>query len=164
MKRGTGQRRLEIALDGAHREGILVAGFVIGHGSTVDVHAERVGLRTEAGSADLGRAGVVGDVRAEVAVGEAEADALEKRADALGKLDNVGQLELVLSKLPDIVKAASAPLADANITLVGDSVNPIAKGAGSGLVSTMELIQGATGIDVAGMIAKLGEQTDEPQA
>ena len=75
MKRGAGQRRLEIALDGAHREGILVAGFVIGHGSTVDVHAERVGLRTEAGSADLGRAGVVGDVRAEVSVGEAKADA-----------------------------------------------------------------------------------------
>ncbi|AUH68985.1 MULTISPECIES: flotillin family protein [Gordonia] len=88
--------------------------------------------------------------------GEAEADALEKRAEALGKLDEVGQLELVLSKLPDIVRAASAPLADANITLVGDSVSPVAKGAGSSLVSTMELIRGATGIDVAQMLSDLG--------
>ena len=95
--------------------------------------------------------------------GEAEADALEKRADALGKLDDVGQLELVLSKLPDIVKAASEPLSDASITLVGDSVSPIAKGAGSSLVSTMELIQGTTGIDVAGMIAKLGESKETPK-
>ncbi|EGD53519.1 flotillin family protein [Gordonia neofelifaecis] len=94
--------------------------------------------------------------------GEAEAQALEKRAEALGKLDQVGQLELVLSKLPDIVRAASAPLADANITLVGDSVGPVAKGASTGLVSTMELIQGATGIDIAGMLSNLS--ADKQQA
>ena len=51
-----------------------MAGFVVGHRSAVDVHAERVGLRAEAGGADLRGAGVVGDVRAEVAVGETEAD------------------------------------------------------------------------------------------
>ena len=51
-----------------------MASFVVGHGSAVDVHAKRVGLRAEARSADLHRAGVVGDVRAQVAVGEAKAD------------------------------------------------------------------------------------------
>lgn len=91
--------------------------------------------------------------------GQAEAEALEKRAEALGKLDNVGQLELVLSKLPAIVQAASEPLTEANITLVGDSVSPIAKGAGSTVVSAMELIQGTTGIDLAGMISNLGAST-----
>ncbi|MGB3302429.1 flotillin family protein [Gordonia sp. (in: high G+C Gram-positive bacteria)] len=84
--------------------------------------------------------------------GNAEAEALEKRAVALGKLDKVGQLELVLTNMPAIVAAASGPLADANITLVGDSVSPLARGAGTSLISTMELIQGATGIDIAGML------------
>ena len=58
----------------------------------------------------------------------------------------------MLNKLPDIVRAAAEPLAEANITLVGDSVNPIAKGAGSGLASTLELIRGTTGLDVVSLL------------
>lgn len=93
--------------------------------------------------------------------GEAEAQALEKRADALGKLDEVGQLELVLDKLPAIVAAASEPLADASITLVGDSVAPVSKGVGTNLVGTLDLIKGSTGIDLADILRNLGgEQSD----
>lgn len=62
----------------------------------------------------------------------------------------------MLRNLPAIVHAAAEPLTEASITLVGDSVSPIAKGAGSTVVSTMELIQGTTGIDLAGMISSLG--------
>lgn len=91
--------------------------------------------------------------------GQAEAEALEKRAEALGRLDSVGQLELILDKLPEIVKAAAEPLADAHITLVGDSVDPLAKGASTSLASSLELIRGSTGLDVAGMLAKLGGDT-----
>ena len=88
--------------------------------------------------------------------GEAEAEALEKRAEALGKLDSVGQLELVLGQLPSIVAAAAEPLKDSNITLVGDSVDPLTRSAGSGLASSLELIRGTTGIDVAELLNKLG--------
>lgn len=88
--------------------------------------------------------------------GEAEAAALEQRADALGKLDAVGQLELVLGKLPDIVRAASEPLTEANITLVGESVDPLTRSAGSSLASGLEIIRGTTGIDVAKMLTSLG--------
>lgn len=88
--------------------------------------------------------------------GEAEAQALEKRAAALGKLDSVGQLELVLGQLPSIVAAAAEPLKDSNITLVGDSVDPLTRSAGAGLASSLELIRGTTGIDVAELLSKLG--------
>lgn len=90
--------------------------------------------------------------------GEAEADALEKRAEALGKLDSVGQLELVLGKLPDIVRAGAEPLREASITLVGDGVDPLTRSAGAGLASSLELIQGTTGIDVAALLSSLGEK------
>ncbi|WP_026917988.1 flotillin family protein [Gordonia shandongensis] len=96
--------------------------------------------------------------------GDAEAQALEKRAEALGKLDKVGQLELVLSKLPDIVRAGAEPLTDANITLVGDSVGPVSKGAGTNVVSTLELIRGTTGLDVANMLARLGDREETTPA
>lgn len=90
--------------------------------------------------------------------GEAEADALEKRAEALGKLDSVGQLELVLGKLPDIVRAGAEPLSEASITLVGDGVDPLTRSAGAGLASSLELIQGTTGIDVAALLSRLGDK------
>ncbi|MFZ2512287.1 MAG: SPFH domain-containing protein [Gordonia sp. (in: high G+C Gram-positive bacteria)] len=88
--------------------------------------------------------------------GEAEAEALEKRAAALSKLDSVGQLELVLGQLPSIVSAAAEPLKDSNITLVGDSVDPLTRSAGAGLASSLELIRGTTGIDVAELLSALG--------
>lgn len=88
--------------------------------------------------------------------GEAEAEALEKRAAALGKLDSVGQLELVLGQLPAIVAAAAEPMRDASITLVGDGVDPLARSAGTGLASSLELIRGTTGIDVAELLNQLG--------
>ncbi|AVM00684.1 flotillin [Gordonia iterans] len=97
--------------------------------------------------------------------GEAEAEALEKRAEALGKLDSVGQLELVLGKLPEIVRAGAEPLSEANITLVGDGVDPLTKSAGAGLVSSLEMIRGTTGIDVASLLSELGgsNKHDEPE-
>ncbi|MFC0315464.1 flotillin family protein [Gordonia phosphorivorans] len=88
--------------------------------------------------------------------GEAEAEALEKRAAALGKLDSVGQLELVLGQLPAIVAAAAEPMRDASITLVGDGVDPLARSVGTGLASSLELIRGTTGIDVAELLNQLG--------
>jgi len=92
--------------------------------------------------------------------GEAEASALEQRAEALGKLDAVGQLELVLSKLPDIVRAGAEPLTGANITLVGDDVSGLTRSAGSGLASSLELIRGTTGIDVAALLSRLGGEQE----
>lgn len=93
--------------------------------------------------------------------GQAEAEALEKRADALGKLDSVGQLELVLGKLPEIVRAGAEPLSEASITLIGDDVSPLTKSAGSGLVSSLEMIRGTTGIDVAGLLSSLGADKEQ---
>ncbi|QRY64251.1 flotillin family protein [Gordonia sp. PDNC005] len=111
--------------------------------------------------AEARRAEITAEAEAKAAgiriTGEAEAEALEKRADALGKLDKVGQLELVMNKLPDIVRAAAEPLADSNITLIGDSVSPLTRSAGAGVASTLEVIRSTTGIDVASMLADLGQ-------
>ena len=64
----------------------------------------------------------------------------------------------MLSKLPDIVRATAEPLGEANITLVGDSVDPLTRGAGAGLVSGLEVIRGTTGLDIASLLTDLGNR------
>lgn len=84
--------------------------------------------------------------------GEAEAQAIEQRADALTKMDSVGQLELILEKMPAIVAAAAEPLAGANVTLVGSDTSGLTRSVASGASSALEIIKSTTGIDIAGML------------
>jgi flotillin len=91
------------------------------------------------------------------AVGIAEAEAIEKKALAMKKMESAAVLELVLNSnvLPNIVKAASEPLSkvdkitmygDGNNTkLVGDIVNTSTK--------VLESIKESTGIDLASLLA-----------
>lgn len=63
-------------------------------------------------------------------------------------------------ELPDIVRAGAEPLTGANITLVGDDVSGLTRSAGSGLASSLELIRGTTGIDVAALLSRLGGEQE----
>lgn len=91
------------------------------------------------------------------AVGIAEAEAIEKKALAMKKMESAAVLELVLNSnvLPNIVKAASEPLTkvdkitmygEGNSTkLVGDIVNTSTK--------VIESVKEATGIDLTSLLA-----------
>ncbi|MDY0346279.1 MAG: SPFH domain-containing protein [Acholeplasma sp.] len=90
-------------------------------------------------------------------VGIAEAEAIEKKALAMKKMESAAVLELVLNSnvLPNIVKAASEPLTkvdkitmygEGNSTkLVGDIVNTSTK--------VLESVKEATGIDLTSLLA-----------
>ncbi|MDY0211179.1 MAG: SPFH domain-containing protein [Acholeplasma sp.] len=104
------------------------------------------------------------------AVGIAEAEAIEKKALAMKKMESAAVLELVLNSnvLPNIVKAASEPLSkvdkitmygEGNSTkLVGDIVNTSTK--------VIESIKESTGLDLASLLAgyaggKLNKETNK---
>ena len=87
--------------------------------------------------------------------GLAEAEAIEKKAEAQRKMGEASILEMYLAALPEVVKNAAAPLAQTDkIVMYGD-------GNSSRLVkdvmqSSNQIIEGlkeSTGIDIAALIA-----------
>lgn len=104
------------------------------------------------------------------AVGLAEAEAIEKKAEAMKKMEDAAVLELILNSevLPKIVQAAAEPLSkvdkitmygEGNSTkLVGDIVNSSSK--------IISAVKEGTGIDLTSLLAgyatgKLVEKKDE---
>lgn len=54
--------------------------------------------------------------------GLAEAEALEKKAEALAKMDEAGKLQMVIEQLPEIARAIAEPLSKIDkITVIGGS-------------------------------------------
>lgn len=93
--------------------------------------------------------------------GEAEAGVITARAEALAKMDTVGQLELILTKMPAIVSAAAAPLASANLTLIGSDTDAITSSVAKNATGALAAIKSTTGIDLAGMLSAMGPQQTE---
>ena len=89
------------------------------------------------------------------AKGLAEAEAIEKKAEAQKKMGEASVLEMYLSALPEVVKNAAAPLAQTEkIVMYGDGnstkvVRDVMTSAGQ----IMEGIRESTGIDVTSMIS-----------
>lgn len=84
--------------------------------------------------------------------GQAEAEAITERAEALTRMDSVGQLELILDKMPAIVAAAAGPLADANVTLIGADTDGVTQSVTKSAVGALETIRATTGIDIAALL------------
>lgn len=97
----------------------------------------------EAQAAEAKRIAMEEEAKGIEAIGIAEARALELKAEAMAKLNEAGKLEMLLSALPDIVKADSAPLDKVgSITMYGDgnstrlvkdimtTVNQVSEGVG----------------------------------
>ena len=97
----------------------------------------------EAQAAEAKRIAMEEEAKGIEAIGIAEARALELKAEAMAKLNEAGKLEMLLSALPGIVKAASDPLNKVgSITMYGDgnsarlvkdvmtTVNQVSEGVG----------------------------------
>jgi len=93
------------------------------------------------------------------AVGLAEAKAIDERAQALKKLEEAGQLELILNSgvLPELVKAQAAPIAEGLSKI--DKITMFGQGNEAklveGLMTTMEKIGAGTGLDLKAILSGL---------
>lgn len=91
------------------------------------------------------------------AVGKAEAEAIDAKAEALKKMDQTGQLELILNSgvIPAVVDAQTKPIAEAmgkidSITMYGDGNQAKLT---SDLMQAIDKISAGTGIDIKGLLA-----------
>lgn len=89
------------------------------------------------------------------AIGIAEAEAIDKKAEAQKKMSSASILEMTMNALPQIVANAAAPLTNVDkITLYGDG--NATKLIGDVMNSTNQIMQGikeSTGLDISSLIA-----------
>ena len=89
------------------------------------------------------------------AKGVAEAEAIEKKAEAQKKMGEASVLEMYLTALPEVVKNAAAPLAQTDkIVMYGDGNST--KLVGDVMSSTSQIMEGmkeSTGIDLGALLA-----------
>ena len=98
-----------------------------------------------------------GDAEAEAirAKGIAEAQGIEKKAEAMAKMEKAAVMEMYFKALPDVVKAASAPLANVDkITMYGDGNNTkLVKDIMSTVTQVTDGLKESTGIDLNDVLA-----------
>ena len=85
----------------------------------------------------------------------AEAEGLDKKAEAMSKMQQAAVIEMIVDKLPEIVKNAASPLSNVDsITMYGEGNS--AKLVEDVMMTTgkiMEGIQGSTGLDVKALLS-----------
>lgn len=113
----------------------------------------------EAQAAEAKRIAMEEEAKGIEAIGIAEARALELKAEAMAKLNEAGKLEMLLSALPEIVKAASDPLNKVgSITMYGDGNSTrLVKD----VMTTVNQISEGVGLDIAGLVNKAMPKGEE---
>ena len=91
----------------------------------------------------------------------AEAEGLEAKAKAMAKMQQAAVIEMVVDKLPEIVKNASLPLTNVNsITMYGEGNS--SKLVGDIMTTTnkiIEGIEGSTGLNIKSLISSAVDGT-----
>ncbi len=107
----------------------------------------------EAQAAEAKRIAMEEEAKGIEAIGIAEAKALELKAEAMVKLNEAGKLEMLLSALPEIVKAASDPLNKVgSITMYGDgNSTKLVKD----IMTTVNQVSEGVGLDIPGLVSKV---------
>jgi len=102
-----------------------------------------------------------------LARGQAEAEAMEKRATAFASYNEAAVLDLLVKVLPQIVSAASAPLAGIEkLTVISaDGPNALTKSVAGNVAQGLQLGSDLTGVDIAKLLGRLAKNDgDEPGA
>ena len=91
------------------------------------------------------------------AKGLAEAEAIEKKAEAQKKMGEASVIEMYLNALPDVVKNAAAPLAQTDkIVMYGDgNATKVVKDVMSSASQIIDGMKESTGIDLNALLSGL---------
>ena len=100
------------------------------------------------------------------AKGDAEAEARTQNAEAFRLYGEAATLDLIAAVLPELVSAASEPLsAVERMTVIStDGASEIAKTVASNVEQGLQIGTDLTGLDLRGLLARLGGRSEEPVA
>ena len=107
------------------------------------------------------------DASAILARGKAEAEAMDQRSQAFSTYGEAAVLDLLVKVLPEIVKAAAAPLASVDkITMITSDGNAgsLSKTVASNVAQGLQLTNDLTGVDLAAMLSRLGGSSAQATA
>ncbi|MGA8114738.1 MAG: SPFH domain-containing protein [Actinocatenispora sp.] len=97
-----------------------------------------------------------------LARGTAEAEAMRQRAEAFSRYGEAAVLEMMTTVLPQVVEAAAKPMAsiDKMTVISTDGASAVTKSVASTVAQGLQLGTDLTGIDIAAVLAKLGNRTN----
>src|SRR5690242_10857768 len=93
-----------------------------------------------------------------LARGQAEAEAMRRKAEAFAEYNDAAVLDLLVRVLPEVVKAASAPMSgiDKMTVISTDGASSLTKSVAANVAQGLQLGTDLTGIDLAKLLARLG--------
>jgi flotillin len=96
--------------------------------------------------------------------GEAEADARTQNAEAFRLYGDAATLDLIAAVLPELVSAASEPLSSVErMTVIStDGASEMARTVASNVEQGLQIGSDLTGLDLRGLLARLGGRDDDP--
>ena len=169
MQRATAQRDAANAAteaDAFKRTKIAEANKVA---AVQDAEAAATAVRLS-GEADRDRqvalaAGIAAEGEARAAAtraeGVAEADATDAKAEALKKYGEAALAQEIISRLPEIVRAAAEPIASIDtLTVVStDGASEMTKTVGKVLGEGTEVVKGLTGLDLSALLQGIASRS-----
>ena len=123
------------------------------------LHGDAERSRREAIAAAVEREGAA-EASAILAKGQAEAESMEKRAEAFKQYDQAAVLDLVVGVLPELVRAASEPMAAIdNLTVIStDGASDLTKTVANNVEQGLAIGQSLTGVDLRALFAQLAQR------
>ena len=112
--------------------------------------------RREAIAAAVEREGAA-EAAAILAKGHAEAEAMQKRADAFRQYDEAAVLDLLVKVLPELVRAASEPLSaiDKLTVISTDGASELSRSVANNVTQGLQIGSDITGVDLSALIGRL---------
>lgn len=101
------------------------------------------------------------EAAATLARGNAEAEAMKQRAEAFSHYNEAAVLELFVKVLPDVARELASPMSaiDKLTVISTDGAGALPRQVTDNLVQTLELLKGATGVDLQQMMARAAGST-----
>jgi flotillin len=128
-----------------------------GRRSAAILEAEAERSRREALAAAVEREGEA-EAAAILARGQAEAQARERNAEAFKLYNEAAVIELVVQKMPDLVKAAAEPVGNVDkLTVIStNGASELVKNVASNLEQGMQIGADLTGVDLRSILERVG--------
>ena len=97
-----------------------------------------------------------------LARGQAEAEAMARKAEAFAAYGEAAVLDLLVRVLPQVVEAAAAPMSaiDKMTVISTDGASSLTKSVAGNVAQGLQLGTDLTGIDLAALLARLGNVVD----